>query len=37
MVGDRTRVKITATAIYNEIQAILATELNADFLAPCRN
>ena len=27
-------VKITATAIYNEIQAILATELNADFLAP---
>lgn len=30
-------VKITATAIYNEIQAILATELNADFLAPYVN
>ncbi|KAF3299294.1 fructose-6-phosphate aldolase [Carnobacterium sp. PL24RED07] len=30
-------VKITATAIYNEIQAILATEINADFLAPYVN
>jgi len=37
MVGDRTRVKITATAIYSEIQSILATKLNANFLAPCRN
>lgn len=30
-------VKITATAIYSEIQAILATELNANFLAPYVN
>lgn len=30
-------IKVTATAIYTEIQAILATELKADYLAPYVN